>query len=77
MARFGELIGDPLHPQLYTLQATSQAMLLRGQTVVLKRDLPANAWLPDFYTNTSRLPQSLVVFVTPEAIDSVGNRLSP
>jgi RNA polymerase sigma factor (sigma-70 family) len=69
-AGFSELIGDPLNPQLYTLQATNQSILLRGQTVVLKRSLPANAWLPEVYTNTSGLPRSLVISVTAETIDS-------
>jgi RNA polymerase sigma factor (sigma-70 family) len=76
IARFSELIGDPLQPHLWTLNAANRATLPRGQTMVLKRELPANAWLPD-YTNTTGLPRSLVVLVTPEAIDSSGNLLSP
>jgi RNA polymerase sigma factor (sigma-70 family) len=76
IAGFSELIGDPLQPQLYTLQATNQTILPRGLTMVLKREIPANAWLPD-YTNTSGLPRSLVVWVTPEAIDSANNPLPP
>jgi RNA polymerase sigma factor (sigma-70 family) len=75
-AKFSELIGDPLQPQLYTLQTTNQATLPRGQTLVLQRELSPNAWLPD-YTNTSGLPRSLVVSVTPEVIDPAGNPLSP
>jgi RNA polymerase sigma factor (sigma-70 family) len=75
-AQLKELIGDPLQPQLYMLEAANQATLPRGQTVVLTRELSANAWLPD-YTNTSGLPRNLIVLVTPEVIDAAGNRLPP
>jgi RNA polymerase sigma factor (sigma-70 family) len=75
-AQLKELIGDPLQPRLYLLEAANQATLPRGQTVVLTRELSANAWLPT-YTNTSGLPRNLIVLVTPEVIDAVGNLLPP
>jgi hypothetical protein len=75
-AQLKQLIGDPLQPQLYTVEAANQETFARGQTVVLTRELSANAWLPD-YTNTSGLPRNLIVLVTPEVIDAAGNRLPP
>jgi RNA polymerase sigma factor (sigma-70 family) len=75
-AQLKELTGDPLQPQLYTVEAANQATFPRGQTVVLTRELSADAWLPD-YTNTSGLPRNLIVLVTPEVIDAAGNRLPP
>ncbi len=71
-AQLKELTGDPLQPQLYMLEGAYQATLPRGQTVVLTRELSANAWLPD-YTNMSGLPRNLIVLVTPEVIDAAGN----
>jgi hypothetical protein len=56
------------------MQASNHVSLLHGQTVVLERDIPASAWPPDF-TNTPP-PRKLIVFLTPIAIDQLGNPLA-
>jgi RNA polymerase sigma factor (sigma-70 family) len=66
-AELNQLIGDPSQPDVQTIQATNQATLSPGQTVVLEREIPSDGWLPDS-TNTTTGPRSLLVFVTPEIL---------
>jgi RNA polymerase sigma factor (sigma-70 family) len=71
-AQLNELLGDSLHPEPYALAVSNRMTLLRGQTLVMTQDIPTNAWQPE-HTMTTNLPCSLIVTVTPEAIDAAGN----
>jgi type II secretory pathway component GspD/PulD (secretin) len=68
-AEFSQLTGDPSQPDLQTTQATNQVTLSPGQTVVLEKEIPAGGWMPDS-TNTTVGPRILLVFVTPQVVDS-------
>jgi RNA polymerase sigma factor (sigma-70 family) len=70
-AQFTQLTGDLSRPDLQTVQATNQVTLSPGQTVVLEKEIPPNGWMPDF-TNITVGPRSLLVFVTPQVVDSRG-----
>jgi RNA polymerase sigma factor (sigma-70 family) len=71
IGQYSALCGDPLQPTFYNLRATNQITVPRGQSMVLNLGRkPDNAW-----ENTSGLPQSCIVLVTPEAVDIAGNSL--
>jgi type II secretory pathway component GspD/PulD (secretin) len=73
IGQISALCGDPLQPTLYSLRATNQITVPRGQSMVLNLGRePDNA-----LENSSGLPQSCVVLVTPEAVDPAGNLLPP
>jgi hypothetical protein len=56
---------------MQTIQATNQVILYPGQTVVLEAEIPPGGRLPDS-TNIPAGPRSLLVFVTPQVVDSHG-----
>jgi RNA polymerase sigma factor (sigma-70 family) len=70
------LAGDSSQPSFQVLEISNQMSLPPTQTAVLETDIPAGTWLPDF-TNASPEARSLLVFVTPTAIDSAGNPVDP
>jgi RNA polymerase sigma factor (sigma-70 family) len=67
-----QLTGDPAQPGVQAVVATNQVTLAPGQTVVLEKDLPSGGWLPGS-TNIPPGPRSLLIFVTPHVVDSIGN----
>jgi RNA polymerase sigma factor (sigma-70 family) len=73
-ARLNQLTGDPSQPRLHSIQITNQVTLSPGQTVVLENKIPSGGWLPDS-TNMPAGQRSLLVFVTPTAVDEAGNRI--
>jgi RNA polymerase sigma factor (sigma-70 family) len=73
-AKLTQLIGDPSHPGVQTIQATNQATLSPDQTFILAEPLPSGGWFPDS-TNIPAGQRSLLVFVTPTVVDYVGNRM--
>ncbi len=73
-ARLNQLTGDPSQPGLHTIQITNQVNLSPGQTAVLENEIPSGGWLPDS-TNMPAGQRSLLVFVTPTAVDEAGNRI--
>jgi RNA polymerase sigma factor (sigma-70 family) len=74
IATLVQLTGDPSKPGAQTIQAVNQVNLSPGQTVVLENEIPSGGWLPDS-TNMSAGHRSLLVFVTPTAVDEAGNRI--
>jgi len=64
-----QLTGDPLEPGVQTIQATNQVTLFPGQTVVMQAEMPSGGWL-DSPTNATSEPRSLLMFVTPQVVDS-------
>jgi RNA polymerase sigma factor (sigma-70 family) len=75
IATLVQLTGDPSKPGAQTIQAVNQVNLSPGQTVVLENEIPSGGWLPDS-TNMPAGQRSLLVFVTPTAVDEVGNRIN-
>ena len=75
IATLVQLTGDPSKPGAQTIQAVNQVNLSPGQTVVLENEIPSGGWLPDS-TNMSAGQRSLLVFVTPTAVDEAGNRIN-
>lgn len=71
-----ELTGDPSRPGIQTMQLTNQLSLPLGQTAVLQQDIPPGGWLPDS-TNLPAGPRSLLVFVTPQVVNSRGRLRYP
>jgi RNA polymerase sigma factor (sigma-70 family) len=74
IATLVQLTGDPSKPGARTIQAVNQVNLSPGQTVVLENEIPSGGWLPDS-TNMPAGQRSLLVFVTPTAVDEAGNRI--
>jgi RNA polymerase sigma factor (sigma-70 family) len=74
IATLVQLTGDPSKPGAQTIQAVNQVNLSPGQTVVLENEIPSGGWLPDS-TNMPAGHRSLLVFVTPTAVDEAGNRI--
>jgi RNA polymerase sigma factor (sigma-70 family) len=70
------LAGDPAQPDFQTIEMTNHVSVSPAQTAVLETEIPAGAWLADF-TNASPEARSLLVFVTPSAIDAAGNLVDP
>jgi len=70
-----QLTGDPSKPGAQKIQAVNQVNLSPGQTVVLENEIPSGGWLPDS-TNMPAGQRSLLVFVTPTAVDEAGNRIN-
>jgi len=70
-----QLTGDPSKPGTQVTQVTNQVALSPDQTVVFENEIPSYGWLPDS-TNISAGPRSLLVFVTPTAVDQFGNRIN-
>ncbi|MGA2029834.1 MAG: hypothetical protein ABSG87_07155 [Verrucomicrobiota bacterium] len=70
-AKLNQLTGDPSQPDLLTIQITNQITLSPGQIVVLETELPSGGWSQNF-TNTFAGPRSLLIFVTPQVVDSRG-----
>jgi RNA polymerase sigma factor (sigma-70 family) len=70
IAGLTQLIGDP--PQLSVQYFATTNQVAPGQTVVLEKDLPSSGWLPRS-TNLPSGPRSLLIFVTPQVVDSLGN----
>jgi RNA polymerase sigma factor (sigma-70 family) len=75
IATLVQLTGDPSKPGAQTIQAVNQVNLSPGQTVVLENEIPSGGWLPDS-TNMPARQRSLLVFVTPTAVDEAGNRIN-
>ncbi len=75
IATLVQLTGDPSKPGAQTIQAVNQVNLSPGQTVVLENEIPSGGWLPDS-TNVPAGQRSLLVFVTPTAVDEAGNRIN-
>ena len=75
ISQLTQLTGDPARPGVQTIVATNQVTLAPGQTVVLEKDLPRGGWLPGS-ANIPRGPRSLLIFVTPQAVDSRGSPIS-
>ena len=74
IAALVQLTGDPSKPGAQVIGATNQVTLSPDQTVVLENEIPSGGWLPDS-TNIPAGPRSLLVFVTPTAVDEAGNRI--
>ena len=70
-----QLTGNPSNPGAQIIQATNQVTLSPGQTVVLENEIPSGGWLPGS-TNMPAGQRSLLVFVTPTAVDEAGNRIN-
>jgi RNA polymerase sigma factor (sigma-70 family) len=70
-----QLTGDPAQPGIQTIQTTNQITVSPGQTVILENEIPSGGWLPDS-TNMPAGQRSLLVFVTPTAVDEAGNRIN-
>jgi RNA polymerase sigma factor (sigma-70 family) len=64
------LIGDPPQLSVQYFATTNQAA--PGQTVVLGKELLSGGWLPGS-KNIPAGPRSLLIFVTPQVVDSRGN----
>ena len=75
ISQLTQLTGDPSQHGVQTIVATNQVTLAPGQTVVLEKDLPSSGWLPGS-TNIPAGPRSLLIFVTPQAVDSRGSPIS-
>jgi RNA polymerase sigma factor (sigma-70 family) len=75
IATLVQLTGDPSKPGAQVIGATNQVTLSPGQTVVLENEIPSGGWLPDS-TNMPAGQRSLLVFVTPTAVDEAGNRIN-
>ena len=76
-ARFNQLTGDPSNPGMLTAQMSNQVSVSPGQTVVLKGEIPAGAWMPRTGDNVvvplaPDGPRNLLVFVTPKLVDGRG-----
>jgi type II secretory pathway component GspD/PulD (secretin) len=78
VAKLDQLVGGPLHPSIETTQITNQVSLLPGQTFVLEKTMPDSGWLSRLPTTRyfTAGPVSLLVFVTPQAVDSRGSVIS-
>jgi RNA polymerase sigma factor (sigma-70 family) len=74
-AKFIELTGDPSQPVVQTLQLTNHVSLQPGQTVVLEKEIPPGGWLDD-PTNATAESRSLLMFVTPQVVDSRDKAMS-
>ncbi|MGH7952419.1 MAG: sigma-70 family RNA polymerase sigma factor [Limisphaerales bacterium] len=74
-AKLSQLTGDSSQPGLQTIQVTNHVTLSSSQTVVLTTQIPNGGWLPDS-TNMPAGQRSLLVFVTPTAVDEAGNRIN-
>jgi RNA polymerase sigma factor (sigma-70 family) len=68
-AELDQLTGDSSQPDVQNMQLTNQVTLSPGQTVVLEKEIPSGGWLPNS-TNITAGPRSLLVFVTPQVVDS-------
>jgi RNA polymerase sigma factor (sigma-70 family) len=68
-AKLIQLTGDPSQPVVQTLQLTNHVFLQPGQTVVLEKEIPPGGWLDD-PTNATTESRSLLMFVTPQVVDS-------
>jgi len=75
ISQLTQLTGSPPQPGVQTIVITNQVTLAPGQTVVLEKDLPSGGWLPGS-TNIPGGPRSLLIFVTPQAVDSRGSPIS-
>jgi hypothetical protein len=75
IATLVQLTGDPSKTGAQVIGATNQVTLSPGQTVVLENEIPSGGWLPDS-TNMPAGQRSLLVFVTPTAVDEAGNRIN-
>jgi RNA polymerase sigma factor (sigma-70 family) len=67
-----QLIGGSAQPDVQCFVTTNRVALSPGKTVVLEKDL---GWLPET-TNIPAGPRSLLVFVTPDVVDSAGNLMN-
>ena len=74
-AKLSQLTGDSSQPGLQTIQVTNHVTLSPSQTVVLTTQIPNGGWLLDS-TNMPAGQRSLLVFVTPTAVDQAGNRIN-
>ena len=68
-AKLNQLTGDSSQPEVRTIEVTNRVTVSPGQTVVLESEFPPGGWLPDA-TNVPVGPRSLLVFVTPQVVDS-------
>jgi hypothetical protein len=74
-AKLSELTGDPLKPDVQTIQATNQLTLFPGQTAFLEQQILPGGWLPDS-TNSFAEARSLLVFITPTVVNARGNPIN-
>jgi hypothetical protein len=68
-AKLIQLTGDPSQPVVQTLQLTNHVFLQPGQTVVLEKEIPPGGWMDD-PTNATAESRSLLMFVTPQVVNS-------
>jgi RNA polymerase sigma factor (sigma-70 family) len=73
-AKLNQLTGDPSNPGLVSTQMSNQVSVAPGQTVVLKGEIPAGAWVPRTKDNAVVMiapdgPTELLIFVTPNLTD--------
>lgn len=68
-ARLIQLAGDSSQPSLQAIQMTNHVSLHPGQTVVLEKEIPPGGWL-DSPANATVESRSLLMFVTPQVVDS-------
>jgi type II secretory pathway component GspD/PulD (secretin) len=68
-AKLIQLTGDPSQPVVQTLQLTNHVFLQPGQTVVLEKKIPPGGWMDD-PTNATAESRSLLMFVTPQVVNS-------
>jgi RNA polymerase sigma factor (sigma-70 family) len=64
-------LADSSQTNLQTLEVTNHISLQPGQTVVLEKEIPPGGWLDDS-TNATTESRSLLMFVTPQVVDSRG-----
>jgi len=70
-AKMNVLSGDPAQPGIQTIEGTNQMDFAPGHTVVMEMKIPAGAWLPD-ETNSPAGERSVLMFVTPQVVNSRG-----
>ena len=75
-AKLNVLSGDPAQPDIQTIEATNHLDLSPGQTVVMEMKIPSGTWLPD-ETNSPAGERSVLIFVTPQVVNSRGFQKSP
>jgi RNA polymerase sigma factor (sigma-70 family) len=79
-AKLNQLTGDPSNPGLVSTQMSNQVSVAPGQTVVLKGEIPAGAWVPRTKDNAVVMiapdgPTELLIFLTPNLTDGRGEEV--
>jgi RNA polymerase sigma factor (sigma-70 family) len=75
-AKMNVLSGDTTQPDIQTIEATNHLDLSPGQTAVMEMKIPTGNWLPD-ETNRPAGERSVLLFVTPQVVDSRGFQKAP